>query len=204
MKKLPQYRLEAALLLVLALMTGALLADPQTRLQRGLRDGLAALCAVLALLLLRTLFRAKWRRRLIAQLQRAAAAAAGLWMRIAGRMGSDRKRATLLGGGTKVIFHPDSRPAQTRRRKNQPRWKQLQTGRQRLRCLYRYMIAERIRRGEPIRPADTPAEIEGSAPNSPAEAAVFDLYQRFRYDERREVDDPTVTSLKSTAFPELK
>ena len=76
MKKLPQYRLEAALLLVLALMTGALLADPQTRLQRGLRDGLAALCAVLALLLLRTLFRAKWRRRLIAQLQRAAAAAA--------------------------------------------------------------------------------------------------------------------------------
>ena len=48
------------------------------------------------------------------------------------------------------------------------------------------------------------AEARLACENLGAEAAVFDLYQRFRYDERREVDDPTVTSLKSTAFPELK
>ena len=146
----------------------------------------------------------KWRKWVVAGVQKLFASGTRRLLRFMERWSSALKKKTVIHGGTQVIFHQANGSAKAKTHKRHPRWKHLQSERARMRYLYRHMITERIRHGAHIRPTDTPAEIEHAGENSEADRVVFELYNRYRYDERKEIDKSMVESIKDTHFKDLK
>ncbi len=202
--KVWNYRLEAALGALIALLIGCRFSDWLSGPLRHIRDPLTLVFVVLIVVVLHRLYRKKWRKWVVAGVQKLFASGTRRLLRFMERWSSALKKKTVIHGGTQVIFHQANGSAKAKTHKRHPRWKHLQSERARMRYLYRHMITERIRHGAHIRPTDTPAEIEHAGENSEADRVVFELYNRYRYDERKEIDKSMVESIKDTHFKDLK
>lgn len=149
-------------------------------------------------LLLRSLWRDKWRRVTAAIMQRAFGRVQRLIERISEKLGIKRSDKTVLAGKTRVTFNKitlDSEKEELKEKKP-PRWKQLESDRARMRFLYRQMIGSKIKKGARIYGSQTPSEICNGQDKSDAESELFDIYIECRYDDRRAPDTQTVLKLK--------
>lgn len=154
-------------------------------------------------LLLRQLWRKKWKRALT-QIERALFAKATKFvMRLLEyfsekrSLGSPQKR-TLLSGTTSVTFDRDFFAPQTKNKnKNKSvKWKQLKTDRERLRFLYRHMIKARMKSGMRVHANDTPLELQNRQSNRAGEEELFRLYIDVRYDDRTNPSPQAIQKLK--------
>ncbi len=157
------------------------------------------LSAAVSVLLLRSLWRAKWKTAATEQLQRLFVKLQGFFDRFATKLGISRKSKTILGGKTTVFFDKYDRfglDDEEKIQKKPPKWKHLTDDRGRMRYLYRQMVAGKIKRGACICASDTPGEVKTAESKGGQEDALFDLYIAFRYDERRVPNGETVKALK--------
>ncbi|MBQ8324116.1 MAG: hypothetical protein IJX82_03085 [Clostridia bacterium] len=110
-----------------------------------------------------------------------------------------RRRSTLLGGKTTVSFD-FSAPEKKKKPPKAPKWKQMETARQKLGYLYYHLITRRLKEGMPAGSSDTPLELQHRRENLPPEEQLFDLYVSARYDERAELSEAELDELKKTLF----
>lgn len=171
---------------------------------------LLVLCIADALALYRLfiIIRRKRRDQIAFALKRLFAKAALLLMKLLDRWQTVKNFITgsgkyTLSGKTSVTF---DFTAETRKQKppKPPKWKNMQTGRQKLGYLYYHLITRRMKRGMPARAADTPAELKTRAVNQPAEERLFDLYIGARYDERVPLEETELLELKESLFGKKK
>lgn len=107
-----------------------------------------------------------------------------------------RRPQNIISGSSRITLDTITFEPKPQRKK-QVKWKNLKDDRQRLGFLYRHMITAKLRAGDAAFPHDTPSEIRNRAENLPHEERVFDLYVRFRYDERAELSEYEIAELKS-------
>ncbi len=160
---------------------------------------LAVADVVTLVLLVRLLWRIKWKKALVRGLQKAFEALSKFFLKISDtimrRLGKYRKNT--LYGNAKITYYGSAERRGKKAARRTVKWKQLDTPRQRLGFLYRYMIVKRISEGARARASDTPCELKQSISNSVEQDELFELYIGARYDERFEVTDAQVDSLKS-------
>lgn len=146
---------------------------------------------VLLCILLRQLWRKKWRYAFMEAAEGILAKAAKLFAKafesIAKKWNlGGKQHQNTLAGTTTVTFDFGISEKRIQRRSRSPKWKQLQSDRERLGFLYRYMITEKIKTGTRVYASDTPAEASTRSENSAVEADLFACYAHLRYDERTE------------------
>ena len=157
------------------------------------------IAVILAVWLLRSLWRAKWRASTAKAMQKIFGRIQRFFERFADRIGFGRKGKSVLSGKTTVIFdrkYDEAISKDTSYVRKPPKWKQLETDRDRMRYLYRKMIVGKIKKGAKIYSADTPSEAELKAEKTPAEKELFDMYISCRYDERKSPQASQVQELK--------
>jgi hypothetical protein len=162
-----------------------------------------ALSLVVACRLIAVLWRTKWRKVAMRGVQRLFARVQRFFERISQRLGivrrSDKK---VLGGKTTVTFDRivDRAEAGEARAQKQPKWKQLETSRARMRYLYRAHLSAKLKKGAMLYASDTPAEVEAKLrareEQTEGERALFEMYIDLRYDERRAPDEEQIKRLK--------
>lgn len=81
-----------------------------------------------------------------------------------------------------------------------PKWKDMNSGREKLGYLYYKIITDRVDSGKDIYASDTPSELKLREANSEHEDRVFDIYIRTRYDERQFVSEEEMTELKNIMY----
>ena len=171
---------------------------PSTSLGRFLFFSVIIADIVLTLLFLRILWLKKWKSAL-AKASQKAFETLSRWVlklidRIFERFGL-RSNQTIIKGKTEVIFDSVD-GGRLDRRKKAKRWKHMESDRERLRFLYGSMITHRIKEGKRARSSDTPLELCEREENTHTEEELFTLYIDARYDDRTEVKEETVMSLK--------
>ena len=154
--------------------------------------------AAVSVLLLRSLWRDKWRRVATAAMQRVFAGLQRAIERVADRLGIRRSKKSVLSGKTTVIFHKMDEKAEsvTARVQKPPKWKHLSDERARMRYLYRQLVSDKIKKGERIYSSSTPSEIKEGRERTELEGELFDMYISLRYDERKFPDPDDVARLK--------
>ena len=177
---------------------------PKTALTRFIFMLLSFSDIAIFLMLLRQLWRKKWRPVVSRATSRIFGSAARFFMRIFERVSKKlglgaRTKKNVIGGKTQITFDQNVFEKEKISRKKAIKWKQLQSDRDRLRYLYRNMITHKIRGGERIHPADTPSEIEESCERDVFESELFSLYIDARYDERAELDADIIEKLKDSS-----
>lgn len=110
-----------------------------------------------------------------------------------------RRNRTTMGGTTSYAFD-FSTPEKKKKAPKPPKWKQMETARQKLGYLYYHLITRRLKEGMPAKSADTPLELQRRRENLPPEEQLFDLYVSTRYDERAELSEEELDELKKTLF----
>ncbi len=110
-----------------------------------------------------------------------------------------RRNRTVMGGKTTYSFD-FSTPEKKKKPPKAPKWKQMETARQKLGYLYYHLITRRLKEGMPAKSADTPLELQHRRENLPPEEQLFDLYVSARYDERAELSEDELDELKKTLF----
>ncbi|MBQ8408383.1 MAG: hypothetical protein IJY39_05905 [Clostridia bacterium] len=108
-----------------------------------------AVCIAGAVWLVRSLWRDKWRQAATRGMQRLFSKMQRFFERFAERLGFKRSNKSVLGGKTMVIFdrvtgREEEIAAKTAK---PPKWKHLQSERERMRYLYRQMIAGKLKKG---------------------------------------------------------
>jgi hypothetical protein len=161
----------------------------------GLNAGLLLSGVVFIVTFIR-LWRVKWKKILATGLRKLLTGLASLFIAIAEKWNESQNPKDRLGGTTSIFF--DFSPLEKSEKKAQkpPKWKHLQTDRERVRFLYRAMMIDRIKKGELVYSSDTPMELKQKKENESHEEALFDLYLACRYDERQEPSEHTVEALK--------
>ena len=114
-----------------------------------------------------------------------------------------RRNRTTMGGTTSYSFD-FSTPTKKKKPPKPPKWKHMETARQKLGFLYCHLITRRVKEGMPACSADTPLELQKRQENTPPEEQLFDLYVETRYDERAELSETELDDLKATLFPRKK
>ena len=142
------------------------------------------------------LWRLKWKQALKEGLRKLLTGLASLFIAIAEKWNESQSATDRLGGTTSVFFDLTLKEKAEKKAKKAPKWKHLQTDRERVRFLYRAMMIDRIKKGELVYSSDTPMELKQKKENESHEEALFDLYLACRYDERQEPSEHTVEALK--------
>lgn len=182
-----------------ALMYFWTVSRPENMYLRALVLIAIAATLIFAVWLLRSLWRAKWRSATARAMQKVFGRIQRFFERFADRLVFSRKGKRVLSCKTTVIFdrkyERDVTSGEAHVMKP-PKWKQLQSDRDRMRYLYRKMIGGKIKKGARIYSADTPSEIDKKTEKTPAEQELFDLYISCRYDERKSPQASDVQELK--------
>lgn len=157
--------------------------------------------------LLRRLHR-KWKAKTDAALKRFFASASLLIMRLAEKLEKYtrifRRKKNTVYGKTSYSFDFSTPEKQKKKPPKPPKWKQMETARQKLGYLYYHLITARIKGGMHAKSTDTPLDLKHRQPNLPDEERVFDLYLDARYDERAELEEQELDGLKATLFGRKK
>lgn len=153
--------------------------------------------------LLRELWRKKWKKRFLRIGQSIFEKLSSFFMRAAERIlkkfNIGRKhRKNIIGGNAKITFDSDIFEKKAAVRKKHPKWKNLQSDRERLSFLYRQMINSKIKSGTRVYACDTPSELLERTQNNDAEKEIFDLYIGVRYDERANLPTNNMSALKES------
>ena len=172
---------------------------PENRfIQSFMIVGMAALAALIVVLV-RLLWKKKWKKAATARLQKVFARLQKWVDRVAAKLGiSNRNKKSVLSGKTKIIFEQgtERENKKTRAEEKPQRWSRLRNNRDRVRYLYRGMTTEKLRRGERIYCFETPSELLERQESGSAEEKLIDLYVSCRYDERKNPDSRDVAQLK--------
>ena len=99
-----------------------------------------------------------------------------------------RGAGDLLGGRTRIEYDPFGK-RNRRRKQRRTAWKQLEDETGRIRWLYAGMIETRLRRGEHIRPCDTPDQIAQREDSGPEECELIEMYTDCRYNRPHELPE---------------
>ena len=154
------------------------------------------LSGILFLVTLVRLWRLKWKQALKDGLRKLLTGLASLFIAIAEKWNESQSATDRLGGTTSVFFDLTLKEKAEKKAKKAPKWKHLQTDRERVRFLYRSMMNERVRKGDLIYSSETPLELKQKQENQAHEEELFDLYLSCRYDERSEPSEEAVEQLK--------
>lgn len=145
----------------------------------------------------------KWKEALTERAKKLFARASMLLMKLMERFDGVlrlfRRNRTVMGGKTTYSFD-FSAPEKKKKPPKAPKWKQMETARQKLGYLYYHLITRRLKEGMPAKSADTPLELQHRRENAPPEEQLFDLYVSARYDERAELSEDELDELKKTLF----
>ena len=148
-------------------------------------------------------WREKYRMPIIIGFRKAIVGASRFLIKIAGRF-SFFHRGNVISGRTTVHYDFSAFRKDTRRKRKtaekQPRWKDMESPRQRLGFLYYRVITDRIKHGEVITSHETPLEISQRPTENEAVTELFKLYNEVRYDERNEPDEEAVYNLREKLF----
>lgn len=127
---------------------------------------------------------------------------AGIVVRYADKISFYFGKGNVVGGETTVRF--DYSVFKARKNKPErfkpPKWKDMNTTREKLGFLYYKLITLRIKNGMEACPQDTPSELKVRQENSENEEKLFDIYITARYDERATVDEQEILDLKERLF----
>lgn len=193
MKTLYKIRYECVLIVLLCMIPGLFIfVSAENAFFRGI--GLT-IDIVLVFLVLRRLYKIKWRRVLAVGLQKIFSAVTkrfSHWM----EQRQNRHKRNIISGETNIRFHFEEAEPSSRQVKKPLRWKQLKTERERIKYLYRKTVNGRIRRGARIYRSHTPEEIKALDGNTEADLKILSLYSQYRYDERTEPTDGIAEQLK--------
>lgn len=201
MKTLKKYRYELLALLLTAVFFSIILywlVDDSTT--QTVRAGLSVLLAadgVGLYFVLRQLWRTKWRNSFVASVQKMVEKLAKHLLRFFEKRNIKKgKKTTVLSGKTTVSFDFPTSAFLEKKTKKSPKWKHLQTSREKLGYLYRQMIERQIKRGRLVYASDTPYEIKSQKDNEIFENEIFDLYIAHRYKETVQIHFSTLDDLK--------
>ena len=161
----------------------------------GLNAGLL-LCGILFTVTFIRLWRMKWKKAIAAGLRMLLTGLASLFIAIAEKWNESQDPKDRLGGTTSISFDFSHLEKSEKKAQKPPKWKHLQTDRERVRFLYRTMMTERVKRGALVYSSETPTELKQKQENEAHEEELFDLYISCRYDERCEPSEHTVEALK--------
>ena len=142
------------------------------------------------------LWRKKWKQALKEGLHKLLTGLINLFFAVVEKWNESQNQADRLGGTTSVFFDLTLKEKAEKKAQKPPKWKHLQTDRERVRFLYRAMMTERVRKGDLIYSSETPAELKQKQENQPHEEELFDLYIACRYDERQQPPEEAVEQLK--------
>ena len=201
MKTLKKYCYELLALLLTATFFSIILywlvADSTTQTIRAGLSVLLAADGVGLYFVLRQLWRTKWRNSFVGSVQKVVEKLAKRLLRFLEKRNIKKgKKATVLKGKTTVSFDFPLSNANEKKTKKAPKWKHLQTGREKLGYLYKQMIEQRIQRGQLVYSSDTPNEIKNKKDNACFENEIFDLYVEHRYQEAVQIPADTLDDLK--------
>lgn len=165
---------------------------------------LVASCVTLYVLV-RMIWRNKWLQRVEALAKAIGARASAFLVKLLDKWNNSRwnifaRRRGYVGGNTTVTFDFFSGEKQKPKKIKPPKWKQMQTEREKLGYLYFHLITSYLKRGLPAKRTDTPSEIKERTESTPPEERVFDLYIDARYDERAPLKEQELDGLKETLF----
>ncbi len=155
--------------------------------------------------LVRLLWRVKWLKRIETLAKAIGARASALLVRLLDKWNNSRwnifaRRRGYVGGNTTVTFDFFSGGNQKEKKIKPPKWKHMQTEREKLGYLYFHLITSHLKRGLHAKRTDTPSEIKSRTESTPPEERVFDLYIDARYDERAPLEEQELDGLKETLF----
>ena len=105
--------------------------------------------------------------------------------------------SNVLSGKTYISFELTDPEKFKRSSKKKYKWKQMKSDRERLGHLYRHMINGQIKSGKSAYSFDTPTEIKSRNSSEELENELFDLYISTRYDERVALDTEQIFDLKN-------
>ena len=154
------------------------------------------LSGILFLVTLVRLWRLKWKQALKDGLRKLLTGLASLFIAIAEKWNESQNQADRLGGTTSVFFDLTLKEKAEKKSQKPPKWKHLQTDRERVRFLYRAMMTERVKKGALVYSNETPIELKQKQENQPHEDELFNLYIACRYDERQQPPEEAVEQLK--------
>jgi len=166
---------------------------------------LVAACVTLYVLA-RMIWRNKWLKRVEALAKAIGARASALLVKLLDKWNNSKwnifaRRRGYVGGNTTVTFDFFSGEKQKPKKIKPPKWKQMQTEREKLGYLYFHLITSYLKRGFHARHTDTPSELKRRADSAtPPETRVFDLYIGARYDERADLQEQELDGLKEMLF----
>ena len=161
----------------------------------GLNAGLL-LCGILFTVTFIHLWRVKWKKAIAARLRMLLTGLASLFIAIVEKWNESQDPKDRLGGTTSISFDFSHLEKSEKKAQKPPKWKHLQTDRERMRFLYRSMMTERVKKGALVYSSETPTELKQKQENEAHEEELFDLYISCRYDERCEPSEHTVEALK--------
>lgn len=161
----------------------------------GLNVGII-LCAVLFVISFIRLWRTKWKTAIASGLRKLLVGIATLFVAIVEKWNENANVNDRLGGTTSVSFDFSPLEKEEKKAHKLPKWKHLQTDRERLRFLYRAMMTERVKKGALVYSDETPTELKQKQENEAHEEELFDLYISCRYDERQQPSEETLQQLK--------
>lgn len=163
---------------------------------------LIALDIFLVFILLRRLWKQKWKKLFIKATRKAFTKVAKFLMKVFEKFFDFwqvkfKKDSNVLFGKTSVSFELTDLEKFKRSSKKKYKWKQMKSNRERLGHLYRHMISGQIKCGKSAYSFDTPAEIKSRNSSEKLENELFDLYISTRYDERVALDTEQIFDLKN-------
>ena len=201
MKKLYKFRYEILLALLSALFVNSLIIRPSTEIGTQIKLIGSVILLLLVLLVLRKLYRLKWRRAMVSGLQKLMVAISKVFRGLLDKWGLSSKQQNVITGDTKVFFNLSEIRRQKKKASQKAKsWKHLTTQRERLGFLYKKSINLRVKHGERIYSSHTPEEIKQNANDSDCDYTLIELYGKYRYDERKEPDGKLVASIKEELF----
>ncbi|MBE6627957.1 MAG: hypothetical protein E7629_03430 [Ruminococcaceae bacterium] len=161
----------------------------------GLNAGLL-LCGILFIVTFIRLWRVKWKKAIAAGLRKLLTGLASLFIAIVEKWNEAQNDGGHLGGKTSISFDLFRAEKEDKKSAKLPKWKHLQTDRERMRFLYRSMMTERVKRGALVYSSETPSELKQKQENQEHEETLFDLYISHRYDERQQPSEEAIENLK--------
>lgn len=197
MKLLRKYGCEILTLLSFCSFLSFVCLKHENAKSRMLWGVLVVLDSILLCVLIRKLWRAKWKKTVDISLQIILARIANAIARIFERWSSlTNKNQNLLSGKSSITFTPSLRTPDIKNLERAVAWKKLDSDFKRLGYLYRRMITEKINSGAEIKGSDTPCEIRDKVPIDEIEKELMDMYIDCRYDERKTIDSKRLLEMK--------
>ena len=203
MKKVGSFRYEFFLVLLVLLLPVIWVMELPTNIEIPLRVIATVVDVFGIVFVLRRLYQEKWKKSIVQKMQKVFSSVAKFFLRLV-ESWSISKKKNIITGETKFQFLKKEKDNTPQKSKKAPRWKQLQSERERLRYLYRQIVSDRIKHGARIYASHTPAEIECLTENTDAEAKVFESYISYRYDERKEPSEEDILSMKQQIRASVK